>query len=59
MVVKDDGASENYVGQKFIQELKRQRAAQQAKEARWMIVQTANLKAEDGIEKHQRVKLKL
>jgi len=29
------------------------------KEAGWMIVETANIKAEDGIEKHQRVKLKL
>jgi signal transduction histidine kinase len=58
-VVKDDGASENYVGRKFIEELKRQGAALQAKEAGWMIVETANIKAEDGIEKCQRVKLKL
>ena len=58
-VVKDDGASENYVGRKFIEELKRQGAALQAKEAGWMIVETANIKAEDGIEKRQRVKLKL
>jgi hypothetical protein len=58
--VKDDGASENYVGRKFIEELKRQGAALQAKEAGWMIVETANIKAEDGIEKRQlRVKLKL
>jgi len=59
MVVKDDGASENYVGRKFIDELKLQWAALQAKEAGWMIVETANIKAEDGIKKHQRVKFKL
>jgi len=58
-VVKDDGASENYAGQKFIEEPKCQWAAIQAKEAGWMIVDTANIKAEDGIEKSQRVKLKL
>jgi len=58
-VVKDDGASENYVGRKFIDELKRQGAALPAMEAGWMIVETANIKAEDGIEKRQRVKLKL
>jgi len=58
-VVKDDGASENYVGRKFIEELKRQGAALQAKEARWMIVKTANIKAQNGIEKCPRVKLKL
>jgi len=52
-VVKDDGASENYVGWKFIEELKRQGAALQAKEAGWMIVETANIKAENGIEKCQ------
>jgi len=58
-VVKDDGASESYVGRKFIEELKREGGALQAKEAGWMIVETANIKAEDDIEKRQRVKLKL
>jgi len=58
-VVKDDGASENYVGRKFIDQLTRQGAALQAKKAGWMIVETANIKAEDGIEKRQRVKWKL
>jgi len=57
--VKDDGASENYVGQKFIEELKCQGATLQAKEAGWRIGEMANIKAEDGIQKHQRVKLKL
>ena len=37
-VVKDNGASENYVGQMLIQELKRQRAILHAKEVGWMIV---------------------
>jgi len=58
-VVKNDGASENSVGRKFIDELKQEGAALQAPEAGWMIVEPANLKAEDGIEKRQRVKLKL
>jgi len=58
-LVKDDGVSVNYVGRQFIEELKWQGAALQAKEAGWMIVETANIKAEDGIEKRQRVKLKL
>ena len=47
------------MGPKFIQELKRQGAALQAKEAGWMILEMANIKTEDGIEKRQRVKLKL
>ena len=59
MLVKDNGVSENYVGQKFIEELKCQGAPLQANEAGWMIVETANIKAEDGVEKRQRVKLKL
>jgi hypothetical protein len=58
-VVKDNGASENHVGQKFTDELQRQGVALRAKDAVWMIVETANIKAEDGIEKRQRVKLKL
>jgi len=57
--VKDDGASENYVGQMFIDKLKCQRAALCAKGAGWMIVEMANINAEDGIEKCQRVKFKL
>jgi hypothetical protein len=57
--VKDDGALKHYVGRKFIEELNRQGAALQAKQAGWMIVETANIKAEDGLEKHERVKLKL
>ena len=58
-VVKDDGASENYVGWKLIDELKLQGATLCAEEAGWTIVETANINAEDGIEKHQRAKLKL
>jgi len=58
-VVKDDGASENYVGRKFIEEPKRRGATRQAKVAGWIIVQMANIKGQDGIEKRQRLKLKL
>jgi len=57
-VVKDDGVLENKVGRKFIDKLKRHGAALCAKEE-WIMVETANIKAEDGIEKRQRVKLKL
>ena len=41
-VLKDDDASQNNVGWKFIDELKRQEAALHAKVAGWMIVETAN-----------------
>jgi hypothetical protein len=58
-VVQNDGAFENYVGRKFIEQLKWQGAALQAKEVGWMIVETAIIKAQDGIEKRQRVNLKL
>ena len=58
-VVKDDGASENRVGRKSIEELKQQWTVLQAKETGWILAETANIKAEDGIEKRQRVKLKL
>jgi len=58
-VAKDEGASEKYAEWKFIDEPKCQGAALQAKEAGWMIVETANIKPEDGIEIRQRVKWKL
>jgi hypothetical protein len=58
-VVKDNGASESYVGWKFNDELKCQGATLCAKEAGWMIVETANIKAKDGIKICQQVKLKL
>jgi len=35
------------------------RGCPHAKKAGWIIVETANINAEDGIQKHQRVKLKL
>jgi hypothetical protein len=47
------------VGWKFNDELKCQGAALCAKEAGWMIVVTANIKAKDGIKICQQVKLKL
>jgi len=51
--VKDNGSSENYVSQKIIDELKRQGAALSAQDAGWMILEMANVDAEDGIEKRQ------
>ena len=51
-VVKDDSASEDYVGRKFIDELTCRGAALRAKVAGCMIVETANIKTEDGIVKH-------
>jgi len=57
--VKDNGSSENYVSQKIIDELKRQGAALSAQDAGWMILEMANVDAEDGIEKRQWVELKL
>jgi len=58
-VVKDDGVSGNYTGRKLIDELKRQGAALLTTGAGWMIVETPNINAEDGIKKRQRVKWKL
>jgi len=58
-VVKDDGASENYVGRKFIDELTRQGATLSAKYPEWILMETANVNAKNGIEKRQRVTLKL
>jgi len=52
-VVKDNGVSENYVGRKFIDEVKHLEATLSAKDAGWMIVEMANVNAENGIEKHQ------
>jgi len=57
--MKDDGASENYVGQKFIDELNCQGAALSAKDVGWMILEMANVNGENGIQKWQRVKSKL
>jgi len=58
-VQKDDGASKNYAGQIFIDELICQGAILSVKDAGWMIVETTNVHTEDGIEKRQWVKLKL
>ena len=58
-VVKDDGASENYVGSMIIEDLTHEGAALHAKEAEWMNVETSNIEAVDGIQECQRVKLKL
>jgi len=57
--MKDDGATENYVGRKFIEEHTWEGAALHVKGAGRMIVETPNIKADDGIEQDQRAKLKL
>jgi len=59
MVVKDNHASANSMEWKFIDEVKCQGGSLRAIVAGWIIVETANIKAEDGIEKYQTVKLKL
>jgi len=57
--MKVNGVPENNVGKKFIDTLKHQGAALRAKEVGWMTLEIANIHAEKGIEKRQRVKLKL
>ena len=52
-VVKNDGASENYVGRMFLDEQECEGAMVSAMDAGWKIVETGNVNAEDGIEKHQ------
>jgi hypothetical protein len=47
------------MGLKILDQLKHHGATLQAKEVEWMIVEMANIKAEDGIENCLRVKLKL
>jgi len=54
---KHDGASENYVGQKFLDLHKCQRAVQSAMDPVSIIVEMANVTINDGIEKCLRVKL--
>jgi hypothetical protein len=55
--VKEVDASENYVRRKFIEKLPLQGATLQEKKVRWRIVETTNIKAEDGIKKHKKSNL--
>jgi hypothetical protein len=56
--VKNDDASENLVGRRFLDQLNCQRAVLSSKDAGWMNVDMANLNARDGIGKFHSVKLK-
>lgn len=53
------GASKIFVGQKFSHESKHQGAILSSKEAGWMILEMANVNAEDRIGKCQRVKFNI
>ena len=56
---KDDGASENYVKRETVEEFKKKGAVIEERDGGWIIVETANDKVEDGIERRQQVRLKL
>jgi len=51
-VVKYDGALEKYVRRKFLDGQKRDWAVMSAKDAEWMIMETAIVNREDGMETH-------
>jgi hypothetical protein len=48
---KDDRASENYIKRETVEKLKRNGAVLEEREGGWMIVETANDKVEDGIQR--------
>jgi hypothetical protein len=54
-VVKDDGASENYVSRSLRQCLPNQGACLEVEAAGWMVVETTNANTQDSVEKRQRV----
>lgn len=58
-VVKDGGVLVNYMGRKFLHGLNCKGAVLSEMDTGWLIVKMANVNAEDGIEIHQWVKLKL
>jgi len=57
--VKDDGASENYVRKATIEKIRKKGTVLEEREGSWMIVQTANDRVDDGIERQHQVYLKL
>lgn len=61
LILKDDGASENYVSRNYVERLKAQmpRLANRIKSCGWMLVETANAKGDNGIEKRERISLSL
>jgi hypothetical protein len=58
-IVKDDGASENYVSRRFVEALREGGADIAIENAGWMVVETANAHNTDEVEQRQRAKLRL
>jgi hypothetical protein len=56
---KDDGALRNYVKRETVEKLNKKCAVLEERDGGWIIVETANDNAEDGIERRQQVRLKL
>jgi hypothetical protein len=57
--LKDDGASENYVSRRYVEELQAKGAKLEIENDGWMVVETANSNVEDVVERRQRVRLSL
>jgi hypothetical protein len=57
--VKDDDASKNYVSRNYVERLRERGAALEIVNAGWMVVETANAKTQDSVERRQRVRLRL
>jgi hypothetical protein len=57
--IKDDGASENYVSRRYVEELQAKGAELEIENDGWMVVETANANIEDVVERRQRVRLPL
>jgi hypothetical protein len=56
---KDDRAAENYVKRETVEKLKKKGAGLEERDDGWMIVEMANDKVEDSIERRQQERLKL
>lgn len=56
-ILKDDGASENFVSRDYIERLKRKGADVPVRDEGWMTVRTARVQADLKKEKRQRAKL--
>jgi len=54
---KDDGASENYVKREIVEKLSKKGAVLEVRDGGGMIVETANDKVEDDIERRQQIRL--
>jgi hypothetical protein len=56
-LLKDDGASENYVSRSYVEDLQARGAQLEIEDDGWMMVETANANVEDVVERRQRVRL--